>query len=291
MKKQYYIMSLVILIVIIGIIIFFINRKKSDDSGVENILLTNEIQNLSNIIDENNIIQNVFSEQAESDNLDEIRNMQTQINSTANPNIYKIEEEYDVYYRVHVQNFGWLDWAKNGEIAGTVNYGYRMEAIKIALVRKDGEGLTPVGTSSKTFDTQAVYSAHVQNIGWQDEVYNGETIGTVGQGLRMEALKLDLYKPLYAGNVTYSAHIQNIGWQDWKKDGEISGTIGKKLQMEAVKIKLTGEMADHYDIYYRAQVEELGWLEWVKDGKEAGTTGKGYRLESLEIKLVPKTEG
>ena len=107
----------------------------------------------------------------------------------------------------------------------------------------------------------------------------------------MEALKLDLYKPLYAGNVTYSAHIQNIGWQDWKKDGEISGTIGKKLQMEAVKIKLTGEMADHYDIYYRAQVEELGWLEWVKDGKEAGTTGKGYRLESLEIKLVPKTEG
>lgn len=61
--------------------------------------------------------------------------------------------------------------------------------------------------------------------------------------------------------------------------------------MEAVKIKLTGEMADHYDIYYRAQVEELGWLEWVKDGKEAGITGKGYRLESLEIKLVPKTEG
>ena len=203
----------------------------------------------------------------------------------------EIEKEYDVYYRVHVQNFGWLDWAKNGEIAGTVNYGYRMEAIKITLVRKDGEGLTPVGTSSKTFDTQAVYSAHVQNIGWQDEVYNGETIGTVGQGLRMEALKLDLYKPLYSGDVTYSAHVQNIGWQDWKKDGEISGTVGEKLQMEAVKIKLTGEMADHYDIYYRAQVEELGWLEWVKDGKEAGTTGKGYRLESLEIKLVPKTEG
>ena len=58
----------------------------------------------------------------------------------------------------------------------------------------------------------------------------------------MEALKLDLYKPLYSGDVTYSAHVQNIGWQDWKKDGEISGTVGEKLQMEAVKIKLTGEM-------------------------------------------------
>lgn len=197
----------------------------------------------------------------------------------------------DIHYSTHVEDIGWQSEVSNGETAGTTGQNKRIEAIKIALVRKDGEGLTPVGTSSKTFDTQAVYSAHVQNIGWQDEVYNGETIGTVGQGLRMEALKLDLYKPLYAGNVTYSAHVQNIGWQDWKKDGEISGTVGEKLQMEAVKIKLTGEMADHYDIYYRAQVEELGWLEWVKDGKEAGTTGKGYRLESLEIKLVPKTEG
>lgn len=96
MKKKYYIMILVILIVvIIGIILFFINRKNSDNGDVENILLTNEIQNISNIIDENNIIQNILSEQTESDNLDEIKNMQSQINSTANPNIYKIEEEYD----------------------------------------------------------------------------------------------------------------------------------------------------------------------------------------------------
>lgn len=96
MKKQYYIMILVILlVVIIGIMIFFLNRKKSDDSNVENIILTNEIQNISNIIDENNIIQNILSEQAEGDKLDEIKIMQSQINSTANPNIYKIEEEYD----------------------------------------------------------------------------------------------------------------------------------------------------------------------------------------------------
>ena len=76
----------------------------------------------------------------------------------------------------------------------------------------------------------------------------------------MEALKLDLYKPLYSGDVTYSAHVQNIGWQDWKKDGEISGTVGEKLQMEAVKIKLTGEMADHYDIYIVHRLKNLaGW--------------------------------
>lgn len=91
MKKKYYIMILVILIVvIIGIILFFINRKNSDNSDVENILLTNEIQNISNIIDENNIIQNILSEQTESDNLDEIKNMQSS-GSTENQLAIKLE--------------------------------------------------------------------------------------------------------------------------------------------------------------------------------------------------------
>lgn len=201
-----------------------------------------------------------------------------------------IANNYDVFYRAHVQNFGWLDWAKNGEIAGSVNYGYRMEAIKIVLVRKDGQSPSPIGNSARTFETQAVYSAHVKNIGWQNSVYNGETIGTVGEGLRMEALKIELYKPLYSGSVTYSAHVQNIGWQDLKKDGELSGTVGKGLQMEAVKIDLTGEMKEHYDIYYRAHVQNLGWLDWAKNGEEAGTMGMGYELEAVQIKILLKND-
>ena len=36
---------------------------------------------------------------------------------------------YDLYYRVHAQNLGWIDWAKNEESAGTDGFGYRLEAI------------------------------------------------------------------------------------------------------------------------------------------------------------------
>ena len=43
---------------------------------------------------------------------------------------------YDIYYRVHAQNFGWLGWAKNGESAGTAGYGYRLEGLQIVLVEK-----------------------------------------------------------------------------------------------------------------------------------------------------------
>lgn len=51
----------------------------------------------------------------------------------------EMAKRYDVYYRVHVQNFGWLDWASNGEIAGTTGYSYRLEGIQIKLVPKGGE--------------------------------------------------------------------------------------------------------------------------------------------------------
>jgi uncharacterized protein YjdB len=42
--------------------------------------------------------------------------------------------QFDVYYRVHTQNFGWLDWTKNGQSAGTAGFGYRLEGIEILLV-------------------------------------------------------------------------------------------------------------------------------------------------------------
>ena len=49
-----------------------------------------------------------------------------------------LSKNYDVYYRVHSQKFGWLGWAKNGESAGTEGYSYRLEAIEIQLVPKGG---------------------------------------------------------------------------------------------------------------------------------------------------------
>lgn len=39
-------------------------------------------------------------------------------------------------YQAHVQNFGWLGWAKNGQASGSEGYAYRMEALQIMLVPK-----------------------------------------------------------------------------------------------------------------------------------------------------------
>ena len=50
-----------------------------------------------------------------------------------------LADQYDVYYRVHAQNVGWLGWAKNGELAGTSHKSLRLEEIEIVFVEKGTE--------------------------------------------------------------------------------------------------------------------------------------------------------
>ncbi|MBQ8131424.1 MAG: Ig-like domain-containing protein, partial [Bacilli bacterium] len=102
---------------------------------------------------------------------------------------------YDIYYRVHAQEFGWMGWAKNGEAAGTASYSYRLEAIEIVLVRKGEE--PPVRTDTKTaapfVQKRVGYATHIQDIGWQEVKYDGKTSGTHHQSKRLEAIYLTLH--------------------------------------------------------------------------------------------------
>lgn len=132
------------------------------------------------------------------------------------------------------------------------------------------------------------YQTHVQDIGWQNAVNDGATSGTFKQGLRLEALRINLDS--VDGSIQYRSHIQDIGWQDWIENGQVSGTEGKSLRVEAVQIQLTGEISKQYDLYYRVHVENLGWMGWAKNGEGAGTTGYGLRLEAVQIMLLAKGE-
>jgi uncharacterized protein YjdB len=68
----------------------------------------------------------------------------------------------------------------------------------------------------------------------------------------------------------------------------MAGTSGKSKRLEAIRIKLTGEIAEHYDVYYRVHAQTFGWMGWAKNGEAAGTAGYSKRLEAIQIVLVPK---
>ncbi|URZ05295.1 DNRLRE domain-containing protein [Clostridium felsineum] len=139
---------------------------------------------------------------------------------------------------------------------------------------------------AQTSNTGVTYDAHVENTGWQNPwVNDGQTAGTEGQGLRMEALKVKLTNPTSGMRIKYQAQVQNVGWQPWVYDGDEAGTEGQNLRMEAVKIQLEGAPSG-YHIYYQAQVQNKGWTDVVSDGQTAGTEGQGLRLEALRIYIV-----
>ena len=118
------------------------------------------------------------------------------------------------------------------------------------------------------------YQAHVQNIGWQKAVYDGEMAGTTGKSLRLEAIKIDFNKPVYA-----KAHIANIGWVDYGKINKntVIGTTGKGYGIEALQLK--------GDFKYRVHIQDFGWSNWTKaDGiVTLGSVGLSKHLEAIEI--------
>ena len=88
--------------------------------------------------------------------------------------------------------------------------------------------------------------------------------------------------------IVYSTHVQTYGWQSNKSNGQTAGTSGEAKRMEAIRIRLTGEVANHYDIYYRVHTQTYGWLDWAKNGDIAGTTDAAKRMEAIQIVLVTK---
>ena len=211
----------------------------------------------------------------------------------------EIANAYDVYYRVHIEDKGWLNWAKNSESAGSQSAAKRLEAIQIKLVKKgeaapEGSGKAfLIGNEAKRPDEikpNVNYQTQVQEIGWKGFVRNGESAGTSGKKLRLEAIKINLSDAALAGNIEYSTHVQSIGWQEKKKNGELSGTSGKKLRLEAIKINLSGDVSRYYDVYYRVHIQDKGWLNWAANGAPSGSQSASKRLEAIQIKIVRKGE-
>jgi len=170
----------------------------------------------------------------------------------------------------------------NGKVIG-VSAG--IAVITVTTVDGKKTATCTVTVTPQTVKAVSVsYQGHVQNIGWQNWVSDGQDAGTAGPGLRVEALKIKLLNAPAGASIKYQAHVQNVGWQKWVSDGQEAGTNGKSLRVEALKITL--ENMPGYSIQYQAHVQNEGWQDWVSDGQQAGTEGKGLRVEAIRIKIV-----
>ena len=132
------------------------------------------------------------------------------------------------------------------------------------------------------------YNAHLADIGWQDNKVDGEEAGTTGQARRMEAIGVYLNSSDIPGNIETRSFVDGMGWLGWKTDGKFTGTTGQYKALHALEFRLTGDIAEQYDIYYRAHAANIGWMGWTKNGQSVGTIGYGLPIEAVQICLVSK---
>lgn len=193
---------------------------------------------------------------------------------------------FDLYYRVHLAEFGWLNWTKNGAEAGIEGYDYPIQAVEIRVVEKGASA--PGSTGIACIRTPDVtYRANVSGTGWMSYVSNGQTAGTTGQSRPMHAWEIGISGIENLG-VKSSLHISDVGWQGYMPGNTIAGYANQEHKIEAIKMELTGASAQYYNIWYRVHSANLGWMGWACNGAEAGTEGYAYAAEAIEVRILPK---
>ena len=190
----------------------------------------------------------------------------------------ELANEYTVEYAVLIEKDGNVQgFVSDGAVAGSIGEPKKIEQIKIRIVK--------AGTGS---DTNVNYRTHRESSGWGNNwTGNGKVSCASGKAKQIDSLELNLTGNEYKGGIEYRSRIQNTGWEkNWSSNGETSGSEGKRI--EAVAIRLTGKVADHYDVYYRVCVQSVGWLGWAKNGEGTGVKELSYKIEAIQVVLVEK---
>ena len=135
-----------------------------------------------------------------------------------------ISSYFDIYYRVLIDNYGWLGWAKNGEFAGTSGYGYEIKSLEIKIVDKDNIITSDKPAFYQTTDGYFVISSKNSNdyvISTQGNTYinNGNVISQfrndeTGQIWKLKDLNNGYYKIISAVNPSLTMGVCNSEYKN-----------------------------------------------------------------------------
>jgi hypothetical protein len=199
---------------------------------------------------------------------------------------------YDVWYRAYVPKYGWLGWAKNGESAGTTGFGYRIESVQVRVLPRGTRVSASSTGNAPSYDrrtqNQVTVRPYLRPTGWLTAVSGGSTAGATSTTQRLNAVRVRLDGG-YSGGVQVSAKVQG-SWRPYVGNDQVAGTYHRTRSTSAYRMRLTGEMAERYDIYYRVHVAGTGWLGWARNGAAAGTASYGPRGTAVQVVLVKKGE-
>lgn len=199
----------------------------------------------------------------------------------------ELAKKYTLYYCTRNKSFGWMPWAKASKSSGTFGMDSPMNAVRVKLVAKDAKAPADAGTFAYTSMSMPDISYSLkQSSKWKTAKSYGKTAGAASYSTKSSQLKAKFsdLPALASGKIEYRVRAKGKKWSAWKKNNNAIGS-GK---MQRIQMRITGDLADCFDIYYRTYCGDHQWLGWAKNGKTSGTSGNSYSVGGLEVQLVPK---
>ncbi|WP_368259459.1 family 78 glycoside hydrolase catalytic domain [Enterococcus sp. 2201sp1_2201st1_C11_2201SCRN_220225] len=78
-------------------------------------------------------------------------------------------------------------------------------------------------------------------------------------------------------------------WSSYVSQGAVA-LNSDNTPIAAIRYRLTGELANQYDLYYRTFSSRSGWLGWAKNDAPAGFYISNVTITSIQLKLIKKGE-
>ena len=214
-----------------------------------------------------------------------------QITPSANLKNAMSEAGLTFYYKSTTMYFGTLGWAAAGKWSGSIGNACPMTGFTLKVIK--ASSASSVNTKYRYISQTSVqYKTKKTGGTWYSSVTNGATSGTSSSsigGLAAKIVNTDSNNA-FSGGITYCVRTtvsdSDSNWGSWQTNNVGAGSTNGKIR--AIKVKLTGDLANYFDVYYRVYVTGYGWLGWGKNGNKAGLTDSSLTVSAVQIKLVPK---
>lgn len=181
----------------------------------------------------------------------------------------------------------------NREKEGGGNRGRRATAVSAGVLLPDEE-IRQTAEVRRPYvevpEMGALYGIHVQGKGWSN-YFADNAYGMAPAGGYITAIRATLHNQPsgMSGTIEYQVNLSGSGWLDWQADASEAGSALGVMPLEAVCMRLTGELAEYYDVFYSV-LQDNAWTDWAKNGEEAGRAGVGLRIDGVRISVARKQE-
>lgn len=201
-------------------------------------------------------------------------------------------QTYDIWYRVHSAELGWLGWTSNGKVAGSTGLSHGIQAVQIMLVPKAG-GTPPESSGEAYIGAEETLQGRALLPGGASQTSSNDEqviIGNENQGNVLHSISIQVNNQICEGTISYQGLYRGSSdWSGMASDGVQIDSSNSGAPLKAVRISLGGGLADKYDLWYQVYDSERGWLGWACNGAAAGVSPDAVSsVCAVQVELVAK---